>query len=421
MRRPAFSKILRHWQFVDLHGIAQLATDATLNVTDIVEGVHQSVLGSIGLPGARESDQGGGKSFGKTRGLTGLVYKSVRGVTRLVGHGLNQGLGALQTRLPPDGEKEETRERAALLAAMNGVMGDRLTASQSPFATRMQLFFRDRATRVPSNGKILLIIHGLCMNDLQWQQNQPDRSEPPLPQSTHSDHGAQLAAQLGYTEVYLRYNSGLHVSQNGQQLAVLLQQMIDFWPHPITELSILVHSMGGLVTRSACHQAALAGMGWLRHLKNIVFLGTPHHGAPLERAGNWIDLLLGSTPWSKPFTRLAQLRSCGITDLRYGLLLESDWHGRDRFCRHPDQRTHLPLPAGVACYSLAAALASEKGVLAERLLGDGLVPLRSALGQHDEPGRNLQFTRQAIVYQTNHMALLYQPQVTLQVLAWLKE
>ena len=196
--------------------------------------------------------------------------------------------------------------------------------------------------------------------------------------------------------------------------------MLAQWPVAVEEFSVLVHSMGGLVIRSAVHCATQQRMGWPRHLKNIAFLGTPHHGAPLERAGNWLDVILGSTPYTAPFARLAKLRSAGVTDLRYGHVLDADWQGRDRFARSPDRRTPLPLPEGVRCFTVAATTAAKRSLLAERLVGDGLVPLRSALGQHDEARRTLAFATDAqlVVYRTNHMQLLDSPQVAQQLLRW---
>jgi hypothetical protein len=131
--------------------------------------------------------------------------------------------------------------------------------------------------------------------------------------------------------------------------------------------------------------------------------------------------MLGSTPYSRPFARLAQLRSAGITDLRYGHLLDADWHGRERFQRQPDRRQPLPLPEGVSCYAIGATMAAKRSLLADRLTGDGLVPLRSALGLHNDPARSLAFasTDQWIAYRTNHMALLSRPEVTQQLLQWL--
>jgi hypothetical protein len=261
-------------------------------------------------------------------------------------------------------------------------------------------------------GKVLLVIHGLCMNERQWNSQQA--GEP-------VNHAELLGAALGYTPVYVRYNSGLHVSENGHLLARHLHLLVQHWPVPVTELSVLAHSMGGLVTRSALFAASQAGMNWPAVLKNIVFLGTPHHGSPLERAGNWVDVVLGSTPYSRPFAKLGQLRSAGITDLRYGHVLDADWQGHDRFRRKPDSRVHLPLPAHVACFAVAATTAAKRSALADRLVGDGLVPLHSALGQHDDPQRCLNFApkNQYLAYRTSHLALLSSPAVAQELLTWL--
>jgi hypothetical protein len=164
---------------------------------------------------------------------------------------------------------------------------------------------------------------------------------------------------------------------------------------------------------------------WVKKLKNIVFLGTPHHGAPLEKAGNWVDVLLGVTPYSAPFKRLVELRSSGITDLRFGNVLDSDWQDQDRFKvktkQEQDAREHLPLPDNVACFTVAATLAAKRSLLADRLVGDGLVPLNSALGVHSVPTRNLAFAKssQMVVYKTNHMAMLGSAEVGEQLVVWL--
>jgi pimeloyl-ACP methyl ester carboxylesterase len=412
MAKPRSKNPLKHLQPSDLRGIAQLATEATAGVTRIAEGVHQSVWRTLGAPSGAAPDQ--------TRGLTGLVYQSVQGVTQWVGKGVDAALAAVQSRLSKDNpERPISPEREAVIAALNGVMGDRLAASGNPLAIAMTLRHQGRAldwqampppTEV--SGKVLLLIHGLCMNDLQWQ----------VPAGkTGSDHGAVLAAALGYTPIYVRYNTGRHTSQNGHELAAELEQLCANWPVPLEEITVVAHSMGGLVTRSAVQVARETAMRWPARLKNIVFLGTPHHGAPLERAGNWVDVILGSTPYTAPFAKIGQLRSAGITDLRYGHVLDADWQGHDRFQRKPDSRQHLPLPEGVACYTLAATTAAQRSPLADRLIGDGLVPLHSALGQHDEPLRTLVFAKpnQTIAYRMNHLGLLNHPDVTQKLLAWL--
>ena len=347
---------LRQLRVTDLRGVARLATQATTGVTHITEGVHQSVLGTMGLPG--------GKEVGRTRGLTGLVYQGVREITRLVDVSLQAALLRLEPFLERGANAALSPEREAVLSALNGVMGDRLAEDGNPLALTMELRQQGRAIDLAAlrasgqvTGKVLLLVHGLCMNDLQWLR-------------AGHDHGAHLAQALGYTPVYVRYNTGLHTSINGGELAGRIEALLADWPVPVQELNVLVHSMGGLVVRSAVQQAVQGGLQWPGRLRKLVFLGTPHHGAPLERAGNWVDVILGSTPWSRPFARLGHLRSAGITDLRYGHVQEADWQGHDRFRKRPDARHHLPLPPGVACYTVAATLArlGIDDVVVDRLL-----------------------------------------------------
>ena len=347
----------------------------------------------------------------------------MHGVTELVG----KGLEAAFTRMEPLLESlvdspPETPQREAVLAALNGVMGDRLAATHNPLAIPMTLRHEGQvidwhaSDRVPcATGKALILIHGLCMNDLQW------RTQPQGPKGPVVDHGAALAEALHTTPIHVRYNTGLHTSQNGRLLADQLEALALHWPVGLQEITGVVHSMGGLILRSAVHDAQRRGLSWPALLKNIVFLGTPHHGSPLERAGNWVDVVLGSTPYSKPLAKLGQLRSAGITDLRFGHVLEADWHGHDRFHRKPDSREPLPLPHGVACFTVAATTAGQRSPLSERIVGDGLVPLTSALGQHTDPSRCLDFPKshQHIAYRTHHMALLSSPAITTQLLHWL--
>ncbi len=403
----------RHPRLSDLRGAARLATQATSNVAHIAEGVHQAVWSSLGAPA--------GNTPGRTRGITGLVYRSIQGVTELVG----QGIDAALARLEPLFESEdnaaspETPRREAVLAALNGVMGDRLAADNNPLAIPMTLRYRGEPLNWPvvpftdeMGSKVLLLIHGLCMNDRQWQTRHENQTV---------DHGEALASALGYSPIYLRYNTGRHTSHNGRELSAQLEKLVAHWPVPIEELAAVAHSMGGLVIRSAVHYGRLENLTWPERLKKIVFLGTPHHGAPLERAGHWVDHLLPVTPFSAPFSRLARLRSAGITDLRHGHVLDEDWHGHDRFHRRADSRRIVPLPEGIDCYTVAATTAPKRGLLADRLIGDGLVPLHSALGHHSDRGRCLKFEKssQWIAYRMNHWELLSHPEVTRRMMKWL--
>jgi hypothetical protein len=407
----------RHLFVSDLRGLAQLAAQATRGVVGIVEGVHRSVQRTVLL----ETDDGDPRA----RGIAGMVYRTLDGAARVIGEGLGSLLAGLEPMIGVGATRADASfERDAVIAALNGVMGDQLAASGSPFATPMTLRYRGEpldavrwSSAAPAGGRIVLLVHGLCMNDRQWRR----AVDGTLGGATHADHGATVAAALGYTPVYARYNSGLHISDNGRALAAAIERMIARWPAPVTEISIVAHSMGGLVARSAFDHALRKGAPWRRLLRHLVFLGTPHHGAPLERAGNWVDTLLAGTRFTAPFAKLGQLRSAGITDLRHGSISEEDWHRRDRFARAPVSHRHVPLPEGVACHAIAATTAARRGAIADRLIGDGLVPLRSALGQHDDRARRLAFARtsQWIAYGTNHLDLLDDPRVADKIVAWL--
>ena len=391
-----------------LRGAARLATDATTGLTDLIEAVHARVASVPGLPGPAD---------GRTRGIAGLVYKTVRGVTRAVGGSVDTLLAALA---PAIAERADlpSPEREAVLAALNGVLGDHLARTANPLAIRMAFRRGGRAlplhraalaTAVPGAGeKLLVLIHGLCMNDLQWRR------------SNGHDHGEALAAALGFTPVYLHYDSGLHVSTNGRALANQLEQLLDNWPRPIARFAIVAHSMGGLLARSALHYGRATKQHWPDRLDDLACLGTPHHGAPLERAGQGVDLLLSATPYAGPFGRLARLRSAGITDLRHGNVVDEDWLGGDRFEGATDRRQAVPLPAGPRCFAIAGTLARE-GDLKDKLLGDGLVPVASALGKHRLARRTLKFApdRQRVFEQTNHLQLLSSAEVFEQLRAWL--
>jgi len=393
----------------DLRGVNRLTIAGIAGVVDLVEAMHQQIASVPGLLAKPRQD--------RTSGITRLVYRGIHGMIGLVGHGLDTLLAQFEPLL---GERSTWPGRETLLAALNGVLGDYLAASNNPLAITMQLrrggvalpVERELlAEAIPDAGsKLLVLLHGLCMSDLQWKRK-------------GHDHGAALARDLGYTPVYLQYNSGLHISNNGRAFAEQLESLVKNWPAPVTELVLIGHSMGGLLARSACHYGAQAKHQWLRRLDKLMFLGTPHHGAPLERGGNWVDILLSSTAYSAPLARLGKIRSAGITDLRYGNLVDEDWHKRDRFARSGDRRVPVPLPEGVACYAIAASTGKSAGALPELLIGDGIVPLESALGHHDNPKLAIDFepSRQWVAYGTHHLDLLNRPEVYAHVKRWLAE
>ena len=392
----------------DLRGVSRLAIDATTAVTDLVAAMHHNIGRAPGIFGQPPQ--------GRIQGVTGLVYRSIRGITGAVGGSIDAILARLSLTLEANASSEA---RDAILAALNGVLGDHLAATQNPLAVTMRMRIGGKPVTLDPGalqaaigepaGKVLLLVHGLCMNGRQWLRN-------------GHDHGLVLAQKLGYTPIYLEYNTGLHVSTNGAALSAMMDMLSRAWPVPVTEVAILAHSMGGLVARSACHQAEAAGHPWRDRLRQLIFLGTPHHGAPLERGGHWLDIAFGMSPYTAPFARLGQVRSAGITDLRFGNLLDSDWQDRDRFERSSDTRQPVPLPRGVDCYVIGATTARHAESLKSRMVGDGLVPLASALGRHDDPARDLGVAthRQWVAVRTNHLDLLSRAKLCTTMRHWLE-
>jgi pimeloyl-ACP methyl ester carboxylesterase len=390
----------------DIVGYSRLAIEAVLGLTDLVETEHHNISLAPGVFG--HPAQGG------THGITGLVYKSIRGVTKLVGSGNNVGLAPL---LLMGGDARSTPEREAALAVLNGILGEHLAATGNPLAITMHLRRRGLPLVLQSGAlsaavpkiasKVLILVHGLCCNDLQW---------------LHQGHdlGRALSRDLGYTAVYLHYNTGRHVSHNGREFAALLESLVQEWPITIEELAIVGHSMGGLVARSAYHYGCSANHRWPQYLRKLIFLGTPHHGTPLERWGNLINVGLELSPYTTAFARLGKIRSAGITDLRYGNLLDEDWNGSDRFAHRRDSRLPLQLPDEVSCYALAA-LKSDRSTTVTDAFGDGVVPVSSALGRHQDRARTLAFlpSHQVVVTGINHFDLLTDAAVHQQIRSWL--
>jgi hypothetical protein len=377
-----------------VRGAVQLAFDGVAGITGIVEAMHANIAATA-LPIGKGAD-------GRTRGITRLVYDAIREISHLAGLGTDQILAIA----PADGEPlSASPSQQAWRAVINGVLGDHLEASGNPLAIAMRFRVDDDA---PKTSRVLVLIHGLCMNDQQFHRD-------------GHDHGEALARDLGYTPVYLQYNTGRHVSINGRELAAHLEQFLADWPVPVDELCILGHSLGGLVARGACHYATQARHAWLGKLSRIVFLGTPHHGSPLERHGNWFQAAFGITPYSAPLGALGKIRSAGVTDLRHGNVVDEDWNHGDRFYQHDDTRRTIQLPAQVTCFAAAATLGRRRGDVKDRWLGDGLVPIDSALGVHRDPERCIAFAEghHRTYFETSHWDLLSASGVYSQIRDWL--
>ncbi|WP_375501168.1 esterase/lipase family protein [uncultured Jatrophihabitans sp.] len=338
------------------------------DITTAVRDTHVAVagrifglLGSAGAPIKLLHDSISTVAYISTR--LGLTYgpQAAGLLAEALGHGSDESM--------------HDRPRARLaIGAINGVLGDQIADEHPALAPELRL--RHHAgplRRLPVNlahdaderatGRIVVFLHGLCETDLCWSYSAVKRWGDGT-----VTYGSKLRDDDGWTPLYANFNTGLHISANGRELSDQLTGLVEAWPVKVTEIALVGHSLGGLVARSAAHQGHEDGMRWTKLLRHVVGLGTPHHGAPLERFANWGAQHLARLPETRAVAGLIHRRSVGIKDLRHGSMLEADW--LDWHPNDPQNRvTEAPLIPGVA-YSMASATLSRRteGLFAMDLL-----------------------------------------------------
>lgn len=339
------------------------------------------------------------------------AYGGIRETLRFAGRGAEAALAGRGPAL-------STRPGGALgLAVINGLIGDELesrgNALVAPMAVRVDGApvepTREALARAFPDAcpRIAVFLHGLMETEFSWSLG---GQEP---------YGARLARELGYTPVYVRYNTGRHISENGRSCADLLAEVAGAWPCDVRTIALVGHSMGGLVLRSACHQAALEEADWVSRVGHVVSLGSPHMGAPLEQAVHVASAALHRLPETRPFGAFLRRRSAGIRDLRHGSLVDDDWRDCDPDALRASAVSEVPLLEGAThCFVAATITRSPRHPLG-RLLGDILVLPPSAsgrsrsrrLGFEDEYGLQLGGA--------THFALLNHPAVYAKLREWL--
>ncbi len=294
--------------------------------------------------------------------------------------------------------------RNYLPAVANGAIGHWLAQSGDLLAIRMS--FRDGGRDVSPeelgelSGHVAVFVHGLMADDAYWTR----------PFGGFEGFGPVLARERGLTPLYLRYNSGLHISENGESLAHLLQALLEAHPR-IERLTLTGHSMGGLVVRSAGHCGRSRNHTWPRALDSVVLLGAPNDGAYLEQAAHLSAWVLQSIPTLTTgiLSSVIDSRSDGIKDLRLGLLVPQDWQRPDTATMRLADRTEVPLLPGVHYHVAIGTLTQSEDSVLATYFGDGLVGANSAIATHR--GRGAASVRWRVFTRTSHLALVSSPEV----------
>jgi pimeloyl-ACP methyl ester carboxylesterase len=389
----------------------------TSRIAEVHRGIADRAFGAVGPAGAPVK--------AVHDAVSGAAYSSVR-----LALGAGARAAGLVGALRADGESLDDGRGGVALGILNGAHGD-LVAREAP-ALAVAMSVRCAGRDVPltpaglsaafpdGSGRLAVFLHGLTETEGSWCF----RSE-----RHHGvrdiTYGTLLHRDLGLTPVFLRYNTGLHISDNGRSLAALLTALVGSWPVPVQDIVLIGHSMGGLVARSALHQAgggSAHAQPWTALVRDTVTLGTPHLGAPLERGVHALTANLARLPETRPLAALLALRSVGIKDLRRGTLVEADWTGRDLDAPGRAEHTAVPLHDGARHFVVLATVArNPEGPVAE-LLGDLLVPPRSALGDTGDDER-LAYPPDSVhrVGGIHHLDLLNHPRVYEQIRGWLVE
>jgi triacylglycerol lipase len=299
-------------------------------------------------------------------------------------------------------------------AILNGVMGDYLLEQDNPLAIGMGFYAAGQRVEPGRNwghpdsrltSRLVILLHGLTNLETVW--NFPNTI------SADDNYGLRLQREHGFTPFYLRYNSGLSVVKNGEAFARHLSELVEHYPVEIDEVVLVGFSMGGLLMRSAQSYAEAEGHNWLEYLTDCFYLGTPHEGSPVERAGHYASWVLRRTPkeYISHWADWADFRSRGIQDLRHGLV----HHKLDFYpgCRHSFISGSIKSDSAVESASSSGRVMSR---MLNRMLGDSLVQTSSAYPETAPPE-----SRFAHLDGVRHVPLATSNRVYQQLESWIGE
>lgn len=302
-----------------------------------------------------------------------------------------------------------------LVSALNGWIGDYLSRTDNGLQQSMAFYRGNRPVApedftVPPSGKVCVLVHGLGCNESSWDFPTPHKG---------GDYGKLLERRGGYLPLYLRFNTGQRISENGRLLAGLLERFCAHHGPAVTELLLIGHSLGGLVIRSACHVGSQTDHDWVPRVRHIVYLGSPHAGAPLEKATNIATHFMGrfDTTATRVIGDLLNTRSTGVKDLRFGNLVDQDWLDCDPDELMENRRVPVPwLTTARHHFAVGHAFARTETV------GDAMVLPESAAGRAhgSQPGAPTE-SDVHVMKGLDHLALARHPAVFEHIERWVNE
>ncbi|MGZ4618892.1 MAG: esterase/lipase family protein [Frankiaceae bacterium] len=403
----------------EIRGVAKLLGHALAGGTERVSEAHQAIadraFGEVGEAGAAQvvHDR-----------VADAVYSILAPASAMA-----PGAGAMLAEGAATDTSELSSSRAGrlLTGVVNGLYGDFLAREAPELAVSMSVRAGEAGTFVDldavpqglpadTGGKVVAFVHGLCESDESWFWGSKQRHGSP-----GISYGSLLRDDLGYFPVYVRCNSGLHVSDNGRQLARTLQRLTDGWPAPVEEIALVGHSMGGLVARGACHYADTGRMRWTKSVRHVVTLGTPHLSAPMERGVHVAQRVLSQSRETRSIAKILGTRSVGIRDLRYGSIVDEDWWAVDPEEFLQDRCREVPFLPDATYYFIAVTVTKEADGPVATLLGDLFVQYPSASGRSARRGVPFELEHGRHIGRLHHFDLLNHPAVYAHIRSWFAE
>ena len=396
----------------EIQALARLAGDELGGAIDGIAAIHRAVSDRV-FTAVR-------LGVGPAAQPVKVVHDTITdGVYRLVGD-TAVAVGALAERavdLPGMPVPSRTMYGSAFLAALQGLIGDSLEDDRPILAGPMT--FRVNGEPVAPGwvgdavanprSRIVVFLHGLVETEHAWRLG-----------GTPS-YAERLEDDLDCTTLMVRYNSGLHISENARLLNGMLRRLVENWPVEVEQIALIGHSMGGLIARAACYDADRADLPWARRVRHIVCLGSPHLGAPLEQLVHYASAALVRVPETRPFGRLLRRRSAGIRDLRYGSLVDEDWSGLDADAVRRRAIREVPLLDCADHYFVTAIVTRSPRHPLGRIIGDGLVLPASGSGRNRARRIGFDDANGLHIPGANHFTLLNHDAVYESLARWLAD
>lgn len=404
-------------------GFLDLFFDTVENITNLVERTHNSAASKVFRPLAIAGPAAIPARATKIahNATAASVYRIIRSSSRSVERLASMGYqlaAAREAGVVRANADKKVRLVDHTESVLNAFYGDYLHKRQNVLDLGMSLRHQGQTLAIErqalkkafpdASGKIVVFIHGLACTEWTWNISAQDFYGDP-----DVNFGSKLKGELDYTPVFVRYNTGRHISENGQLLSTLLSQLFAEYPRDLEEIVLIGHSMGGLLARSAARIGATQNEDWTDRLKHIVCLGTPNLGAPLEKGVNILTNLLRvfDTAGTRVPAEILNARSAGIKDLRFGYTDDAEWKGQNPDSLLENNRHAAPLVDGVGYYFVAATVTRSPKHPMGVIIGDLLVRLPSATGQSAEPTRSIPFQSGQILSGMSHLHIANHPQV----------